>query len=194
MNAEQALKKLMDGNARYLSQNMQNQNQDLSILRETVAGQNPFAAVLTCSDSRVLPQVIFDQGIGDIFLIRVAGTVIDDSVLGSIEYAAEYLDVRLILVLGHTNCGAITAALDGTKPAGNIAIITDAIGPAVEEAKLLEGDLLTNAIIRNTVLAAERIRTSPDIIDILVTEDKLLVVPAIYDLATGSVDIIEQNL
>ena len=193
MNAQQALQKLMEGNARYLSQNMRNQNQDISILKETITGQNPIAAVLTCADSRVLPQVIFDQGIGDIFLIRVAGSVIDHSVLGSIEYAAEFLDVRLILVLGHTNCGAITAALDDTKPAGSIAIITDAIKPAVEKARLLPGDLLTNAIIQNTLMAAKQIRTSPDIIHSLVNEDNLLVVPALYDLATGNVKLIEQN-
>ena len=192
MQAEEALKKLIEGNKRYANGCMEHGHQDAGRIENLLSGQEPFAIVLTCSDSRVVPEIIFDQGLGDIFVIRVAGNIVDDAVLGSVEYAAEHLGVRLVVVLGHTCCGAVTAALQDDKPAGHVSIITDAIKPAVEKAKKLAGDLLENAIKVNTVLAAEQIEQSPEILDGLVTGEGLKVVPAIYDLGSGNVQTIER--
>ena len=131
ISADAALKKLKDGNERYL--NSQNYSGDISSnLREKTCleGQTPYAIVITCSDSRVIPECIFDCGIGEIFVIRVAGNVVDDFVLGSVEYAAEHLGSKLVVVMGHTHCGAVGAALHD-EPDGHVKAITDVIKSAV---------------------------------------------------------------
>ena len=120
ITGEQALQKLMEGNARYASGNTSHPDQSMERRYELVAGQHPFAVIVGCSDSRIAPELIFDQGLGDIFVIRAAGQVLDDVAIGSIEYAVEHLGVPLVVVLGHDSCGAVTATLEGGEVAGHL--------------------------------------------------------------------------
>ena len=149
--------------------------------------------VLTCSDSRVAPEYIFDQGLGDIFVIRVAGNVTDPIALGSIEYAVEQLHTPLIVVMGHDKCGAVGAAVQGGAPEGNIGAIVKKIAPSVDKAKATGktgDDLLNAAIIENTQSVAANLTKDSTIIKHLVDEKKVKIVPAKYSLATGKVDLL----
>ena len=138
---DQALQRLLDGNRRYvIHQHGASPLANRNLRLRTARRQTPFAVVLACSDSRVPPELIFDQRLGDLFVVRVAGNVVDPVVLGSVEYAVLNLGTPLVLVLGHTKCGAVTAALDpGKVPEGNLGAIVEAIRPAVE--KVREGSL-----------------------------------------------------
>ena len=152
--------------------------------------QHPFAVVLSCADSRVVPELIFDQGLGDLFVIRVAGNIAKDKVLGSIEYAVKFLGTKLIIVLGHENCGAVGASLGNEDPGGHIGAIIEKIKPAVYMAKRLEGDHLTNSIQVNAQLVSEEIKDSQPILSQSVKNDGVEVVPAYYELSTGYVKFI----
>lgn len=132
---------------------------------EVAKGQHPFAIVLACADSRVSPEVVLDQGLGDLFVVRLAGNVVSDEAIASIEYAAAHLGSSLVVVLGHQKCGAVKATMDvvlkGEHPHGNIAFLVDAIRPAVVRAKGLPGDLLDNAIKVNALLMVDEIKRTP---------------------------------
>lgn len=185
------IKKLVDGNKRYTSSEMVHPNQT-SVRRTAVANeQHPFAVVLSCSDSRVPPEILFDQGIGDLFVIRVAGNVLDDAALGSIEYAIEHLNVKLIVVLGHERCGAVSAAVKGGKASGHIRYLVEAIQPAVEKAKSLSGDILENAVRINVQNVVAQLKSSEPIIEEFVHEKKVDVIGARYDLDDGSVTFLK---
>jgi carbonic anhydrase len=178
----------MEGNKRYVAGNLvvhPHQTREQRV--ELTSGQHPFAIMLSCSDSRVPPEIIFDQGLGDLFVIRVAGNVIDDVIVGSIEYAAEHLGVQLLMVLGHEHCGAVTAAVKGGEAHGHIHRIVEAIEPAVAQARHLQGDLVENAIKTHVALLVEHLKTSPPILANLVQEDKLTIVGAYYHLESGLV-------
>ena len=142
---ELALQQLLDGNKRFVDTSLTHPNQDSERRIALGDGQAPFAAVLACADSRVPPEVLFDQGLGDLFVVRVAGNILNDQLLGSLEYAAAHLDTPLIVVLGHTNCGAIGAVAQGAKLEGHIASLIPAIQPAVDKVRDQEGDLTDNA-------------------------------------------------
>ena len=153
-NPAAALARLRDGNARFVSGRMTRPEQSAETRLRLSTGQRPFAVVVCCSDSRVPPEVIFDQGLGDLFVVRVAGNIVDSAGLGSIEYAIEHLNTPLIVVLGHEKCGAVSATLDALqppfdRPRGEVDSLVDAITPAVEEALKQPGDLLKNAILAN---------------------------------------------
>ncbi len=184
----------MDGNQHFvLGQPAQ---KDTGAVRRTelVNGQSPAAVVLSCSDSRVPPELIFDQGLGDIFVIRVAGNVADPVALGSVEYAVEHLHVPLIIVMGHDNCGAVTAALNGGKPEGSIRAIVRKIAPAVRRAKTTgkKGDeLLEAAVVENVWNVTTGLTRESKIIQKLVDEKKLKILAAKYSLETGKVEILE---
>jgi len=181
------LQSLIDGNQRFASGHPLHQNQD-SQRRSDVAGeQHPFAIVVGCSDSRVPPEIIFDQGLGDLFVVRSAGNIVDDQALGSIEYAVEHLHAHVIVVLGHDNCGAVKAAVDGGDVPGHIGSITAAIAPAVETARHDPGDLLDNAINENVLRVVNQIKTSEPILGHEVEAGQLTVVGARYNLSTGTV-------
>jgi carbonic anhydrase len=181
------LQSLIDGNQRFASGHPLHQNQD-SQRRSDVAGeQHPFAIVVGCSDSRVPPEIIFDQGLGDLFVVRSAGNIVDDQALGSIEYAVEHLHAHVIVVLGHDNCGAVKAAVDGGDVPGHIGSITAAIAPAVETARHDPGDLLDNAINENVLRVVNQIKTSEPILSHEVEAGQLTVVGARYNLSTGTV-------
>ena len=157
---EKGLEELLEGNRRFSEGERTCPNASPTRRREVAEGQNPFAVVIACSDSRVPPEILLDRGIGDLFVIRTAGNVIDDAALGSIEYAVEHLGVRLVLVMGHTRCGAVCAALQNSGAEGCIGSVTKALLPAIEDARCLEGDTYDLAARRNVELTVEMLRSS----------------------------------
>lgn len=154
------------------------------------SGQNPVAVILGCSDSRVPPEIIFDQGLGDLFVVRLAGNILSRVALGSIEYAAAHLETSLVMVLGHSQCGAITAAAEGKPLEGNLPLVAAAIQPALEVARAEPGDLVTNAAKANSRLVAEQLMRSGPVLLGRINAGKLKIVGAYYDLETGAVQII----
>ncbi|HET6421217.1 MAG TPA: carbonic anhydrase [Geobacteraceae bacterium] len=196
VSADEALQKLMDGNRSFVEQKMTNQERSNKSVRESLSkGQKPYAIVLSCSDSRVPPEIIFDKGLGEIFVVRVAGNVPDPIVLGSIEYAAEHLGSPLIMVLGHERCGAVTAAVDAKgKPEGNIGAIVGEIAPAVAQAKKEykgkdKSQLVETAIDDNIRLVEASLTQKSPVIRHLVHEGKVRIVAAKYDLDDGKVTL-----
>lgn len=187
MTAEEALNLLKEGNSRYQTGNYTHPNTDTARRDSQTKGQDPFAIILSCADSRVAPELIFDRGIGDLFIIRVAGNVIDDHAIGSIEYAVAHLGTKLILVLGHESCGAVGASLSGDDPGAHIGSITSKIQPAVAQAKTMDGDLLTNSVKENAKLVAQALKTSEPILD---KADGLEVVAGYYKLSNGEVEFL----
>ncbi|MCX7965444.1 MAG: carbonic anhydrase [Syntrophorhabdaceae bacterium] len=179
---------LIEGNKRYASGHPIHPHEDSERRKEVSSGQKPFAVIVGCSDSRVPPQIIFDQGIGDLFIIRVAGNIVDDVALGSIEYAVEHLGTELVVVLGHSKCGAVMAAVNGTEEDGHIRCIIKTIMPAVEKARKQEGDVIVNAIRNNIDMMVETIKNSEPIISKLIKKGKLKVIGAHYDIDTGVVE------
>jgi carbonic anhydrase len=147
--------------------------------------------ILGCADSRVPPELLFDQGLGDLFVIRDAGNLIDDAVLGSIEYAVEHLGVRLIMVLGHENCGAVSAAVAGGEAHGHIKTLVDAIRPAVEESANQPGDKVHNCVIASARRTAKLIRESEPTLKPLSAAGSLQVVAADYDIYSGKVTLLD---
>jgi len=191
---DESLNKLLDGNKRFVSGGLATKDLGENRRQELTKGQHPFATVISCSDSRVAPELIFDQGLGDIFIIRVAGNVVEPTTLGSIEYGVEHLHTPLLIILGHENCGAVTAALGAEgEPEGNIGAILKKIMPAVNAAKKEKKgpeDTLNIAIkenVRNTYAAVMK----SEVIAELVHEGKLKIVGAEYYLGTGKVEIFE---
>ena len=191
LNPDQALQRLISGNQHYASAQFTHPNQMSKRRMELCSGQHPFATIIGCSDSRVPPEIIFDQGLGDLFIIRVAGNVVDDLVLGSIEYAADHLHTPLIMVLGHEKCGAVTATVEGGEAHhGHFDAFMKAIKPAVDKVKALSGDKVDNAVRANVKRVVEQLKSSNPILAELVKEGKLKIVGARYDLDTGLVDIL----
>jgi len=190
LTADQALQKLVEGNNRYKRMALLRPNQTLARRSLVAKGQNPFAIILSCADSRVPPELVFDQGLGDIFVIRVAGNIPNDQMIGSIEYAVEHFDVPLLMVLGHQRCGAVEATVKGGEVPGHIGSIVEAIKPAVEKTKGMPGDPVENAIRANIELVVEQLKNSKPILSEFVHNGKLKVVGAKYDLDTGAVEMI----
>ncbi len=168
---------------------------------ELAAGQTPFAVVLGCSDSRVPAELVFDQGLGELFVIRVAGNIVEPSHIGSVEYAADQCGTRLVVVLGHTGCGAVGATLEELRHpqsvrSPNLRSIVDCIGPAVED--LLDTELAADpealyraAVRANVSAAADRLRHSSEVLEHLIVSDGLVVVGAEYSLETGEVEFFD---
>jgi carbonic anhydrase len=189
MNANHALEKLKAGNQRYVDDQLVHYHQSGSRMRAIAIGQHPFAIILGCADSRVPPEIIFDQGLGDLFVIRVAGNIIDDAILGSIEYAVEELRTSLVLVLGHEGCGAVAATIKHAAVVGHISTLLNAIQPAVDRAKNEPGNLLDNAVRENIKLVVDQLTSSFPVAE-LVKSDRLKIVGAQYNLSCGTVEII----
>ena len=184
-----ALQKLIDGNKRFVERRRQNPNQTLARVTEVAQTQKPYAAILGCADSRFPSEIIFDQGIGDLFVCRVAGNVCTPEEKGSIEFGTLVLGAKVIMVVGHERCGAVKAAVAGDPVPGQIGSLIDAIKPAVDSTKWLPGDRVENAVKANIRLQANRLKQSP-VISQLILQGKLLVVGGYYDLDTGAVTII----
>jgi len=184
-----ALQMLIAGNARFVSRLRQDPNQDLARVTEVAETQKPFAAILGCADSRFPAEIIFDRGIGDLFVCRVAGNVATPEEKGSLEFGCLVLGAKVLMVVGHERCGAVKAAVAGAPVPGQIGSLIDAIKPAVDSTRLLPGDKVENAVKANIVLQAKRLKQSP-VISQLILQGKLLVVGGYYDLDTGAVTII----
>ncbi|HEY9348608.1 MAG TPA: carbonic anhydrase [Inquilinus sp.] len=194
ISADEALKRLLDGNARYVANAPQQKDFSAGRAARTQA-QYPFASILSCADSRVSPELAFDQGPGDLFVVRVAGNFLNDDGLASLEYGALILNVPLIMVLGHSNCGAVDATIkvlkDGTKLPGHLPGLVNSIKPAVEAAKAKGGpDLLADAITENVRRNVRLLVTGDPVVAGLVKDDKVKVVGGVYDLATGRVNLV----
>jgi len=186
-----ALQRLQEGNARYVAGKPQ--VRDFSPSRAArAAGQAPFAAILACADSRVAPEILFDQGLGDLFVVRVAGNVVETEGLASLEYAVHYLGVSLIMVMGHSSCGAVEAAIsverDGTQLPGHLPGLIDAIVPAVKEVRQdPAGQLLERATAANVRQAVGQLSASSPLLAPAVASGKLQVAGSVYDIASGRV-------
>lgn len=197
-NADLSLTKLMDGNKRFVSGKLATKDLGDARRKELAKGQSPSAIVVTCSDSRVSPELLFDQGLGDVFVVRTAGNVVDKIALGSIEYAAEHLHSPLVVVLGHEKCGAVKATLDTLetkgKPEGNIGAIVEKVMPAAVAAQKKGGtkdEILENAIKENAQNTSKEIMEKSSIIQHLMHEGKVKIVAGEYSLQTGNVEMIE---
>lgn len=188
MDAQSALEQLKEGNSRYVKGDLKHPHTDPDRRHETVGGQHPFAVILSCADSRVVPELIFDQGLGDLFVIRVAGNVARDKVIGSIEYAVKFLNSKLVVVLGHESCGAVNASLSDADPGGHIGSIIEKIKPAVYLARRMEGDTLTNAVRLNAQIVCEELKDSKPILHDAINTAGVKVVSAYYKLSTGEVE------
>lgn len=188
LSPEQALQKLVEGNNRFVERKRQNPNQDFARLTEVAQDQRPFAAILGCADSRVAPEIVFDQGIGDLFVVRVAGNISSIEDIASEEFGTLVLGAKVLLVLGHERCGAVKAAIAGGEFPGLIGSLVHAIRPAVDAAQNQPGDLLENAIKTNVLFQAKRLQTSP-VISKLVQQGKLKIAGGYYDLDTGKVSL-----
>lgn len=188
LDAEEALKKLMDGNRRFVSETYDRGDIGPGRRAEISKGQRPFAVIVDCSDSRVVPEFIFDQGLGDLFVIRTAGNIVDDIAIGSVEYAVKHLGVRLVLVLGHDDCGAVKATVAGGKAEGHIDAILQAIRPAVAVAMQKPGNLLDNAIAQNVDMVINRLQSAQPILAQALQTGDVRIVGGVYHLKDGSVD------
>lgn len=176
-SADEALKLLKEGNARFTGGKLSRKNNYPKIRTTLAGGQQPFAIVLCCADSRVAPEIYFDMKLGDIFVIRNAGNVVDDVVLGSIEYGAEHLGSPLVVVLGHTSCGAVTAAVQGGKVPKNIGSIMKKIQPSIGKSKKVN-----EVAAKNAKEMARQIKADP-----IIKHCKTKVVAAVYDIESGAV-------
>ena len=187
LDKKQAWQRLLEGNTRFAAGTSVHPHQTAARRTELTGGQQPFAVIVGCSDSRVSPEIIFDHGLGDLFVVRVAGNIVDDVVLGSIEYAVEHLGAPLIVVLGHESCGAVTAAVRAGKVHGHISSIVEVLKPAVKRARMQTGSVVENVISANVEITVERLKQSPPILSEFVKAGKLEIIGAYYDLKTGLV-------
>ncbi|MEB3277617.1 MAG: carbonic anhydrase [Lyngbya sp.] len=184
MTPDEALQNLMEGNQRFVTNKRQNPNQSTVRLTEVAQGQNPFAAVLSCADSRVPVEIIFDQGFGDIFVVRDAGNIATPEEIGSLEFGTLVLGAKVLMVIGHQNCGAVKATIDGNAVPGKIGSIIDAIKPAIQANQTLE-----TAVKANVKLQIEKLKTSP-VLTKLVQEGNLKIVGGYYNLETGQIELV----
>jgi carbonic anhydrase len=191
VSTDDALRKLLDGNQRYVRHKEKHPDQSLARRKELEGGQHPFAVILGCADSRVSPELLFDQGLGDLFVIRVAGNVVDDAVLGSIEYAVEHLGTKLIMVLGHEKCGAVSAAVEGGNAPGHLPALVQPIQPSVDATRNDPGDKVHNCVVANARRVAGQIRASEPVLKEAVQKNGLKVVAADYALDTGRVTLLD---
>jgi carbonic anhydrase len=188
LSPDAALRELTAGNQRYTAGRLTAHEHDLDILKQhTTEKQEPFAAVLSCADSRVPVELIFDQSIGHVFVARIAGNIVTPEVIASIEYGAAVLGIKVILVMGHGGCGAVKAAIQAKEVPGQISALYPHIQPAVDQA----GPNLEAAIRANAKIQAAFLRKASTIVSSLLKEDKLEVIAAYYDLASGGVTLLE---
>jgi carbonic anhydrase len=182
---EQALDLLKEGNDRFIKDNLEHKRQDSTRRKELREGQHPFAIVLGCADSRVVPELAFDVGLGDLFVVSVAGNVANTSSIASIEYAVAHLGVKLIVVMGHESCGAVTAAIEGGDAGPNLNALISLIEPAVHQSSDRAVDLVVKENVRyNTKVLTEK----SEIISKAVNQGDVRIVTAYYNLGSGIVD------
>jgi len=185
------LDRLAAGNQRYVEGKPSHFHESAERRGEVAKGQHPFAVIVGCADSRVPPEIVFDQGLGDLFVVRSAGEVLGDASIGSIEYAVEHLGCELVVVLGHERCGAVDAVLKGGDLPAHLSAFTPAILPVVDGAKKKGGDVLDNAVRANASRIARQLSECEPILSEYVHLKKLQVVSARYDLDTGVVEFLD---
>ena len=185
VDADAALAKLKEGNARFSSSKVSQGKPTAAKRAETAQAQHPFAIVLGCADSRTAPEIVFDQDIGDLFVVRTAGNLVDEHALGSIEYAVDHLGVRLVVVLGHTRCGAVTAALASDTAPGHVQSLVRDIQPAVKAAKGKDGNVTDLTVAENARLMAAKIRNEASLGELA---KEVRIISGVYDLDTGKVE------
>jgi carbonic anhydrase len=193
LTPDQALKRLLDGNQRYYSS--QSRARDFETARDaSVAGQNPYASILACADSRVSPELCFDEDRGDLFVIRLAGNYVSLDVLASLEYGSAVLHTPLIMVLGHEDCGAVKAAIKAHEEyaefPGHIQMITSNLSDAVRAGLRMRGEIVDATARENVILNVNRLKDSTPIIKKLYKEKKINIVGALFNLHSGEVEII----
>ena len=190
-NPDSVLAWLKSGNNSFVHGEFNLLGIDSSLRMELSKAQHPRAVILACSDSRVAPELIFDKGLGDLFVIRVAGNISDDAVVGSIEYAVEHLHTSLVVVMGHKNCGAIAAAVaDLEKPDdinNHIRMLTDKIQQAITTVKLNENDAIQKALLSNVIFTVSSLDESRPVLSEAIKKGELKIVGAVYDLSSGKV-------
>ncbi|WFU23321.1 carbonic anhydrase [Bradyrhizobium sp. CB1717] len=193
ISPEAALKRLMEGNDRYV-QGVSRRDDFKRERQILVDGQNPYAAVLSCADSRVAPELVFGSGLGDLFVCRLAGNFVNDDTLASMEYAVAVLNTPLILVLGHDHCGAIDATIkslhDNKPPPGHISSLVAALAPAVEVSRQQTGDTSAEATRQNVIDNVNKLKSTGPILNAAVEQNRLKVVGGLYRLDTGRVDLL----
>jgi len=199
MQPDSVLQWLMTGNNQFSHGQFDEHGVDSSLRVRLSGGQHPRAVIITCSDSRVPPELVFDKGLGDLFVIRVAGNIIDDAVLGSVEYAVEHLHTPLVVVMGHKNCGAVAAAVsDLQDPAksginNHIRALTDRIEEAVNVVNLDEKDMAQKALLSNVMCSVDMLRKSRPVLAEEVSKGELKIAGAVYDVATGKVEWLQSH-
>ena len=187
LTPDAAVRQMMNGNRRYVERRLQSFNEDLALLRQTTESkQEPFAAILSCADSRVPAEIVFDQSIGQLFVTRVAGNVATTEIIASLEYGAAVLGTAAIMVLGHANCGAVKAAIAAKEVPGQISALYAPLRPAVDEA----GTDAEAAIRANAKIQAHLISKSSPVLAGLINAGKLKIVAGYYDLKTGAVELL----
>jgi carbonic anhydrase len=187
------LARLVAGNKRFVAAKLTHPNQSAPRRTTVAKGQRPFASILSCADSRVPPEILFDQGLGDLFVVRVAGNIADKPAIGSLEFAATALEVPLVMVLGHSRCGAVDAALKtppGADLSPGLTSLVEAIRPAVAGAKDKPGDALANAVRANIVHVVGQLKGAQPTLAKLAADGKIKIVGAHYDLETGAVEVL----
>lgn len=192
LSANEALKKLEQGNARFVKLHQKHPDETKQRRKDMLKGQHPFVVILSCSDSRVPPELIFDQGLGDIFEIRNAGNVLNKHVIGSIEYAVMHCGVKLIVIMGHQDCGAIAATLSGVSETEYIKALEDSIQPAVEQCKANGKEVNSDNVVKAHVMQdiEELLTQDTDLVKYM-KEHNVKVVPAYYHLDSGKVDFLK---
>ena len=188
LSSEAALARLKEGNARFVEDKLDGQLQDSSRRGQLTGGQAPYAIILSCADSRVVPELAFDTGLGEIFVIRVAGNVANTSSIASIEYAVAHLGVNLIVVLGHESCGAVTAAIAGGDNGHNLNMLLAHVQPAIAASE--SGAEVNTVVKKNAELTGGELASRSDIIGNAVGSGKLKIMPAYYNLGSGAVDFL----
>lgn len=194
LSGKEALQLLRDGNKRFTEGNLASKDMGKTRREELVSkGQDPFAIIITCSDSRVPPELLFDQALGDLFVIRTAGNIVDPIAVGSAEYAIEHLGVQLLVILGHSNCGAVKATVDGGEAPGSIAAIVSKIAPSVQKARAAgaAGDELYETSCLENVKAVINEIMESHIVKHFIKDGKLTVIGAKYHLDSGKVEFIQ---
>ena len=189
ISAEQALHLLLEGNQRFVAGKLEHPNQTPARRAELAKVQHPFAAVLACSDSRTPPEIIFDRGLGDIFTARVAGNSADQLVIESLDYSVKHLGVRVVMVLGHRRCGAVTAAVESYDNE-NVGPMLKELYPAVRASRGMPGDPVEKAVRENVKLVMKKLAASQEL-SAMVKSGELKIVGGIYDLDTGTIEMLK---
>lgn len=189
VSPDEALQRILEGNKRFVAEKRQNL-QFRSRIQQTATAQYPFAAILSCADSRVPAEIVMDQGLGDLFVVRVAGNVASESGIGSLEFSAAVLGTQLLVVIGHERCGAVAAAVKGDPLPGRIGIFVEEIKPAVRSVQGRPGDPVDNAVVANVKYQVNKLKEGSSILSNLVAEGKLKIVGCRYDLDTGELTVV----